>query len=71
MLQPNDYDVVLLVDHREVKGVTSIETTLFSAGVPFEVVNLELGDYLWVARRRTRLGDNCEPEERLVAFTSY
>ncbi|KAK9894771.1 hypothetical protein P389DRAFT_212495 [Cystobasidium minutum MCA 4210] len=59
ILDPRTFDVILQIDHREVKDVSSaiLERTFSRKHIKFEVVNLILGDYLWVARRKIPLGD--------------
>jgi hypothetical protein len=51
----NTYDIVCVVDNREIKDKSSrdyIIQELQSRGVPVQRRSLELGDVLWVARRK-------------------
>ena len=53
-LDVHNWDVILIVDTREIAGRTDrsyIRAQLMSAGVPVEVRALAVGDMMWVARR--------------------
>jgi len=50
--QAEEWEVVLLLDRREHENNPSIERGLIQAGVRCELRVLQLGDMLWVARRR-------------------
>lgn len=55
-LDVHNWDVILIVDTREIAGRTDrsyIRAQLMSAGVPVEVRALAIGDMMWVARRTT------------------
>lgn len=52
---PSSFDVFLLVDNREVKSKNDrdyIINRLQEDGIPSELRNLDLGDFLWVARKK-------------------
>lgn len=62
VLAPETFHVVMQIDHRELLGSASrgtLESFLRRRGINYEVVNLVLGDYLWIARRKIRRGDGC------------
>lgn len=53
---PDDYDIVLFMDTREVRSQTErdyFQTRIIACGVDCNVKNLSLGDVLWVARHKT------------------
>lgn len=64
VLEPNTFDIVLIVDTAEVKGGVPmtgetdinrrdlLSTYLIEQGVLFESRKLNSGDYLWIARKR-------------------
>lgn len=65
---PGTYDIKLLIDNREVKSRTERDylfQALSSAGVPIEQKALELGDFLWIAKRKQefRTGGHDDLEE--------
>ncbi|RUP50707.1 restriction endonuclease type II-like protein [Jimgerdemannia flammicorona] len=54
IFHPGTFDIVLIVDMREIKGVNDrdyISKQLHELGVAVEICDLKLGDVLWVARR--------------------
>jgi len=50
------------IDHRELNSVPpeTLQAFFTRKGVNFQIVNLVLGDYLWLARRKVLKGDGCE-----------
>lgn len=56
------------IDHRELNSVRkgTVEDFFTRKGINFELVNLVLGDYLWVARRKILKGDGCEQKILLL-----
>lgn len=53
---PDDYEIVLFMDTREVRSQTErdyFQTRIIARGVTCDVRNLSLGDVLWVARHKT------------------
>lgn len=71
-MAPGTFDVILQIDHREVKDVSlsTLERAFSRKNITYEVVNLVLGDYLWVARRKQPLGDGCECGSQAILFVS-
>ena len=59
-LRKGEYDIVLLVDTREIKSRDErnyIVNKLDEAGVQCEQRSLELGDFLWIAQSKTNAAD--------------
>ena len=57
-LNPGEYDIVLIVDKMEQTGARkdkgAIQEKLRSMGVQVEVRQLNLGDFLWIAKERVQ-----------------
>ena len=57
-LDPGTYDIVLVMDHREVRQRpdggerVTFESAMAERGIPCELRALELGDVVWIARAR-------------------
>lgn len=69
--EPGSYDLRLLVDNREIKSRTErdyLVDQLAAAGIPVEQRSLDLGDFLWVARKRpaARTGTHDDLEEAVM-----
>jgi ERCC4-type nuclease len=62
MLQPGEYDIILIVDSREKASLTPdkkyILEQLRLKTLACEERTLTLGDYLWIAREKAPLADN-------------
>lgn len=55
------FEIVLLIDVREIRSREDrnyLSERLGQLGIQSEVRNLELGDFIWVARKRRNTGDN-------------
>lgn len=56
IFEPGTYDIILLIDVREVKNKRdedALRKELSEKGITVEVKNLNLGDMLWIARSRS------------------
>lgn len=56
IFEPGTYDIILLIDVREVKNKRdedALRKELSEKGINIEVKNLNLGDMLWIARSRS------------------
>lgn len=65
---PGTFDLMLLIDNREVKSRTSrdyIFNQLASSGISIEQRSLELGDFIWIAKKKAqhRTGSPDDSEE--------
>ncbi|XP_055331033.1 crossover junction endonuclease MUS81-like [Paramacrobiotus metropolitanus] len=73
-LTPGTFDVMLCVDNQEIHGngcvrsKTDVILELKKHGVAFDVRNLKVGDFLWVAREKSHLAVGRKPRELVLDF---
>ncbi|XP_031549112.1 crossover junction endonuclease MUS81-like isoform X2 [Actinia tenebrosa] len=79
ILRPGTFDIVLCVDFIETTGGSSksrkdaLVKELQSNGVDFDIRKLQVGDFLWIAREKTRhsvpgVSDDSEPKELVLDY---
>eukprot|EP00126_Sphaerothecum_destruens_P006337 Sdes_comp19315_c0_seq2m10447 len=57
-LNQSTFEIELLIDNREIRSKEDrgfIKSKLDAAGVISSIVTLELGDFVWVAKKKTQL----------------